>query len=34
MISDLKGLALWGILQVLHVKLSIFKNFLNPQLQI
>ena len=34
MISNLKGLALCGILQVPHVKLSILKNFLNPQLQI
>ena len=34
MISDAKGLALWGILQVLYVKLNIYKNFLNSQLQI
>ena len=34
MISDAKGLALWGILQVLYVKFNIYKNFLNPQLQI
>ena len=32
MISDAK--AFWGILLVLHLKLSILKNFLNPQLQI
>ena len=34
MISVAKGLALWGILQVLYVKLNIYKNFLNSQLQI
>ena len=30
--SDAK--ALWGILLVLHLKLSMFKKFLNPQRQI